>query len=113
MSTLSLLLAFLDYFNENVENVIATIYIVIAYHQLFGYSWWGTLWRCICTALAAMAMMILPLVTVPYIKERALDKSSVTDYAFLWILIAVVVLVTVILLSSYYISRYKSKKASE
>lgn len=48
-----------------------------------------------------------------YIKERALDKSSVTDYAFLWILIAVVVLVTVIPLSSYYISRYKSKKASE
>ena len=60
-----------------------------------------------------MAMMILPLVTVPYIKESAIDKSSVTDYAFLCILIAVVVLVTVILLSSYYISRYKSKKAPE
>ena len=58
-------------------------------------------------------LMILPLVTVPYIKESALDKSSVTDYAFLCILIAVVVLVTVILLSSYYISRYKSKKAPE
>ena len=57
MSTLSLLPAFLDYFNENVENVIATIYIVIAYHQLFGYSWWGTLWRCAVVFITTFLML--------------------------------------------------------
>ncbi len=106
MSTLSLLPAFLDYFNENVENVIATIYIVIAYHQLFGYSWWGTLWRCVATALSAMLTMI-PFCFVILL----LFDTNFEDY--LWVLAASIVSIVVILVASYYISRYQSKKATE
>ena len=103
LSTLSLLLAFLDYFNENV---IATIYIVIAYHQLFGYSWWGTLWRCVATALSAMLTMI-PFCFVILL----LFDTNFEDY--LWVLAASIVSIVVILVASYYISRYQSKKATE
>ena len=103
LSTLSLLLAFLDYFNENV---IATIYIVIAYHQLFGYNWWGTLWRCVATALSAMLTMI-PFCFVILL----LFDTNFEDY--LWVLAASIVSIVVILVASYYISRYQSKKATE
>ncbi len=97
LSTLSLLLAFLDYINENAENVIATIYIVIAYHQLFGYSWWGTLWRCVATALTAMLTMIPFCFSVLLFFDTSFD-----DY--LWVLVASVVSIVIILVASYRIS---------
>ena len=105
LSTLSLLLAFLDYFNENVENVIATIYIIIAYHQLFGYGWWGTLWRCVATALSA----ILTMIPFCFVFLLFFD-TSFEDY--LWGLAASVASIVVILVASYHISRYQSKKAT-
>lgn len=36
------------------------VYYMIAYKQLFGYGWWGTLWRyVVCCVLAFVQMIIL------------------------------------------------------
>ena len=59
MSVQGLLLTLLDYLNiETTENIIEPIYMIITYRQLFGYSWWGTLWRFIVTALTALLTML-------------------------------------------------------
>ena len=103
LSTLSLLLAFLDYLNENAENVIASIYFVVAYHQLFGYSWWGTLWRCVATALTAILTMIPVMFAVLFFFDTSLEE-------YLWVLAASVAAIVVILVASYRISLKKSRQ---
>jgi hypothetical protein len=103
LSTLSLLLAFLDYLNENAENVIASIYFVVAYHQLFGYSWWGTLWRCVATALTAILTMIPVMFAVLFFFDTSLEE-------YLWVLVASVAAIVVILVASYRISLKKSRQ---
>lgn len=103
LSTLSLLLAFLDYLNENAENLIASIYFVVAYHQLFGYSWWGTLWRCVATALTAILTMIPVMFAVLFFFDTSLEE-------YLWVLAASVAAIVVILVASYRISLKKSRQ---
>ena len=111
VSTLSLLLAFLDYVEPNVENAIVIIYIVVTYHQLFGYGWWGTLWRCAATALTAILMMI-PSIMVGLFFANEDGREAVIDGGP-WLLIIIVVSIAVILLVSYRISLNKSKKRGQ
>ena len=77
--------------------------MLVTYHQLFGYNWWGTLWRCAATALSAMLMMIPLMFAVLYFFETSLES-------YLWVLAVAVVSIAVILVVSYRISLYKSKK---
>lgn len=43
---------------DDLPNVISTVVYVIDYKQLFGYSWWGTLWR----AAASWILIVLSIV---------------------------------------------------
>ena len=109
LSTLSLLLTFIDYLGLSVfENIISTFFFLIAYRQLFGYSWWGTLWRCFVTALSAILMMTITVIVAFFIFERDTFVYKITTY--LWILAALVASIALILIVSYRISLYKSKK---
>ena len=45
LSAQALLLGFSGYWNGTVELVLCLIFMYITYRQLFGYGWWGTLWR--------------------------------------------------------------------
>jgi cbb3-type cytochrome oxidase subunit 3 len=105
VSTQSLLLTFLDYLSADFENVVATIFLIITYRQLFGYSWWGTLWRFIITALTAL-MMILPFFLVAFLFSNDGRKDDVIR-AGLWLLVIAILLVAVMLFVTYRISRKK------
>jgi hypothetical protein len=105
VSTQSLLLTFLDYLSADFENVVATIFLIITYRQLFGYSWWGTLWRLITTVLAAL-MMILPLFLVALLFSND-DRKDDVIRAGLWLLAIVILLTAVMLFVTYRISRKK------
>ena len=103
VSTQSLLLTFLDYLSADFENVVATIFLIITYRQLFGYSWWGTLWRLIITVLTAL-MMILPLFLVALLFSND-DRKDDVIRAGLWLLAIVILLTAVMLFVTYRISR--------
>lgn len=105
VSTQSLLLTFLDYLSADFENVVATIFLIITYRQLFGYSWWGTLWRLIITVLTAL-MMILPLFLVAFLFSND-DRKDDVIRAGLWLLAIVILLTAVMLFVTYRISRKK------
>lgn len=105
VSTQSLLLTFLDYLSADFENVVATIFLIITYRQLFGYSWWGTLWRLIITVLTAL-MMILPLFLVAFLFSND-DRKDDEIRAGLWLLAIVILLTAVMLFVTYLISRKK------
>ena len=109
LSALSLLLTFIDYLDLLLfENFIAAFYFLIAYRQLFGYSWWGTLWRCFVTALSAILMMTITVIVAFFIFERDTFVYKITTY--LWILAALVASIALILIVSYRISLSKSRK---
>jgi hypothetical protein len=109
LSTLSLLLTFIDYLDLLLfENFIAAFYFLIAYRQLFGYSWWGTLWRCFVTTLSAILMMTITVIVAFFIFERDTFVYKITTY--LWILAALVASIALILIVSYRISLSKSRK---
>ena len=103
VSTQSLLLTFLDYLSADFENVVATIFLIITYRQLFGYSWWGTLWRLIITVLTVL-MMILPLFLVAFLFSNDDRKDDVIN-AVLWLRAIFIFLVAVMLFVTYRISR--------
>ena len=63
LSVQALLLGFLDYLNSDVGAILNAIYMIITYRQLFGYGWWGTLWRWAVSYLTVL-MMIVPLVVI-------------------------------------------------
>jgi hypothetical protein len=112
LSTLSLLLTFIDYLGLSVfENIISIFFFLIAYRQLFGYSWWGTLWRCFATALSALLMMTILLIVAFYILEH--DNFIYELATYLEFLGAFIASLALILTVSYRISLSKSKKTAD
>lgn len=71
LSVLSLLLVFFAYLNENLELVLWIIYMYITYRQLFGYGWWGTLWRLAVVLLLAVTTMVVAAVIIGIIYEMS------------------------------------------
>lgn len=114
-----LLLGFLDYLNGDIGNVIVPIYMIITYHQLFGYGWWGTLWRFVVSFLTVL-MMLLPFVTIGlllwYSEENVNLSFGYGDMEISLmeagpILLSILSLLMVVMLFvTYRISRNKSKK---
>ena len=111
LSSLSLFLSFLDYIDENVENVIASFYLVITYHQLFGYKWWGTLWRCAATVLVSLLLLISIIAVGIIIFEY--DFATLDILASLAFFSADLVIIAIILSISYFISRRTDRKMQE
>lgn len=96
LSTLSLILSFLDYLHlETAENVIAAIYMLITYHQLFGYNWWGTLWRCAVTSVIGLLTMLpFILIALWFGDSDTVMKAGPTILAAAVVLMAVMLYVT-------------------
>ena len=103
LSVLSLLLTFIGYWNENVELMLWIIYMYITYRQLFGYGWWGTLWR-----LAVIFLLVLTTMVVAVVIIGIIFDSDQYDAFFdiLIVLVAAVVLETIML----YITRRINKR---
>ena len=63
LSVQSLLLGLLGFLQEGLDTIVGAVYMVVTFRQLFGYGWWGTVWRLAITVLSVM-MILLPLVTL-------------------------------------------------
>jgi hypothetical protein len=57
--------------NENLELVLWIIYMYITYRQLFGYGWWGTLWRLAVILLLAVTTMVVAAVIIGIIYDMS------------------------------------------
>lgn len=59
MSSLLVMILILTTITHNVMFVwVLPIFYLIAYHQLFGYSWWGTLWRTIFCCIQSLVLIV-------------------------------------------------------
>ena len=61
MSTVLTLIAILTVIIEEYWVLaLMPIYYLVAYHQLFGYGWWGTLWRTVlCLILGEISLILV------------------------------------------------------
>ena len=113
LSVLELLCGFLNYFSASVSSILGIFYTIITYHQLFGYGWWGTLWRFVSVFFAYM-MILLPLGMLSYVfsNDDVLSGEDAPKVLLAGaVLLSVMVLsVALILFIPYRISLYKYRK---
>ena len=109
LSVLSLLLVFFGYLNENLELVLWIIYMYITYRQLFGYGWWGTLWRLAVILLLAVVTLVVAVVILEIVYENE-DRYDALDILIIPAVTAL--LMAVILFVTHVINRriYRNKK---
>ena len=116
LSVQGLLLGLLGYLVTDIENVIVPIYMIITYRQLFGYGWWGTLWRRAVSIRTALGLL-LPLVMIGFLvgySEEHVNMTfgfgdtefSLTEAGTIFLSI-LILLMAVILFVTYRISRNK------
>lgn len=117
LSVQALLLGFLDYLNSDVEAILGAIYMIITYRQLFGYGWWGTLWRWAVCYLTVL-VMIIPLVVIGLLLRYSEEYVNLSfnfgdmeislKEAGPIILSILILLMAVILFVTYRISRHST-----
>lgn len=95
LSVLSILLVFVGYLNENLELALWIIYMYITYRQLFGYGWWGTLWRLAVILLLAVITMVAVVVIVGIFYDHKGVNEMLTE---MLIILTAEVLLTVFVL---------------
>lgn len=96
MSTLVLLIFVLSKAFAGWLLWLVPVYYFIAYHQLFGYGVWGTLWRTVLTWAVSLFLALLLSLEVLYMAGRIPhDENSVSTYTVgvsFFIIICLVVL---------------------
>ena len=108
LSVLSLMLVFVGYWNENLELGLWIISMYITYHQLFGYGWWGTLWRMAVILLLAVMAMVVAVVILGIVYDNGRRNNAFYD---ILIILAVASLLTaVVLIVTHSINKRTSKK---
>ena len=95
LSVLSILLVFVGYLNENLELALWIIYMYITYRQLFGYGWWGTLWRLAVILLLAVITIVAVVVIVGIFYDHKGINEMLTE---MLIILTAEVLLTVFVL---------------
>lgn len=110
LSIQGLLFGFLGYMSGDLDTTLNIIFTLITYHQLFGYGWIATLWRCAVVFVASL-MMFLPFVFLSFllgkpegVGDKNLDKALLIGGC----LLAVMFLLTSIVL--YITYRISSKR---
>ena len=99
-----ILLGFIGYWNETVETVIVIIYMYITYRQLFGYGWWGTLWRLAIVLLSQMAVVVTFVTIVLLFLYDDSDRAAMIR-AGLILLTTVALLMAVVLCVTHLINK--------
>jgi hypothetical protein len=104
LSVLSLLTTiFIGYWSDDYDLMLFVIYMYIAYLQLFGYGWWGTLWRLAVIILFVLMTMLVVVLTIEY----AYEDTDIYDklLSILIILAPTVLLAAVILYVTHRINK--------
>lgn len=87
------------------------VYYLIAYHQLFGYGWWGTTWRLLLTIFEGIVIML----TIAFAYEHIVTKAPVGKRSLAFELTSAAVFHVIniaFLLAFYYISNKNNRKVS-
>lgn len=108
LSSQGLLLGFISYLHSGAATVITIVFLVITYRQLFGYSWWGTLWRYLITASSSL-LMIVPFFVLALMLGND-DRKDTAISAGPQVIAIIIVLIAVMLGVAYFISRHQSNK---
>ena len=111
MSVLSLLSTlFIGYWNDDLDLALWIIYMYITYRPLFGYGWWGTLWRLAVLLQMAVTTMLVAGAIVEYVY----DNNDICDalLSILIVLTPAVLLTAVILYVTHRINKrtYRNNK---
>ena len=111
MSVLSLLSTlFIGYWNDDLDLALWIIYMYITYRQLFGYGWWGTLWRLAVLLQMAVTTMLVAGAIVEYVY----DNNDICDalLSILIVLTPAALLTAVILYVTHRINKrtYRNNK---
>ena len=56
----------IGYWSDYLDLAFFVIYMYITYRQLFGYGWWGTLWRFAVILLLIIMTMLVVVLTIGY-----------------------------------------------
>ena len=65
----SILSLSLGWYSNDADIFFIPIYYIITYKQLFGYHWWGTIWRFAVCIIATAALFSLIIVILMYYEE--------------------------------------------
>ena len=113
LSVLELLCGFLNYFSTSISAILGFFYTIITYRQLFGYGWWGTLWR-FASVFFVYIMTILPIGILIYVfsnNDSLFGKDAAKVLLASAVLLSVMaLLVALMLFIPYRISLYQYKK---
>lgn len=87
---------------------VLLFYYIIAYHQLFGYGWWGTIWRTALVGFEGFFLLLTISMAVETIYGKPLYEDSIQNWTFI---AGVLIINTVIVAVCYYICRLTSTRA--
>lgn len=59
----------IGYWSDDLDLAFFVIYMYITYRQLFGYGWWGTLWRFAVIIILILMTMLVVVLTIAYVYE--------------------------------------------
>ena len=84
--------------------MIVIIYMYMTYRQLFGYRWWGTLWRLAVVLLSQMAVVVTFVTIVLLFLYDDSDRAAMMK-AGLILLTTVALLMAVVLCVTHLINK--------
>ena len=100
----------IGYWSDYLDLAFFVIYMYITYRQLFGYGWWGTLWRFAVILLLIIMTMLVVVLTIGY----AYVDNDIYDalLSILIILVPTVLLAAVTLYVTHRINKrtYRNKE---
>ena len=100
----------IGYWSDYLDLAFFVIYMYITYRQLFGYGWWGTLWRFAVILLLIIMTMLVVVLTIGY----AYVDNDIYDalLSILIILVPTVLLAVVMLYVTHRINKrtYRNNK---
>ena len=92
--------------------MIVIIYMYMTYRQLFGYRWWGTLWRLAVVLLSQMAVVVTFVTIVLLFLYDDSDRAAMIR-AGLILLSAIALLMAVVLCVTHLINKRTFRKDNE
>ena len=113
LSTLVLIITSFSGIIGGVASSLVLMYYFITYHQLFGYGWWGTIWRTFLTLGESFMLILLVAVTVEFLMGNLRLTAKETAGDVLLSLGIVFVINAAIVTVFFFISRYSSKRRAK
>ena len=98
---------------SSVFTLLIPFYYYLTYRQLFGYRFWGTMWRLIsCFLIWVLALFFILVVALMYFKPEILEGESLGEN-LLEILLAFILPFVILLSFGYLIGKWTEKRRTK